>query len=100
MLKKIISSKPKGESLQEARFTLGYVYLSLNRPREALGEFMKIVNARGFHKRAPDATFIAAEIYEKKFGNGEEAGRLYEKYLRLWPHGRLARRASGKLLNR
>ena len=98
MLKEILARKPKGEELYEARFTLGYVYLSLNRTQQALSEFLAIASSRGFHRRSPDATFIAAEIYEKKLGRHDEARALYKKYVETWPQGRLARRAASKLI--
>jgi len=40
---------------------------------------------------------MAAELLDRKFSDRAKALKYYEKYLRMWPQGRLARRALKKI---
>ncbi|MBA3064996.1 hypothetical protein KJ633_04200 [bacterium] len=97
LLKEFLKAKHSKEEKYEARFTLGYVYLSLGRNRLALREFELVSYASPPHKRSPDATYMAAVMWEQKFSDREKSRKYYDKYVRVWPQGRLARRALKKL---
>ncbi len=97
LLKDFLKAKHSKEEKYEARFTLGYVYLSLGQWKRAFTEFKLVASASPPHKRSPDATYMAAEIFDRKFSDRAKALKYYKKYVRMWPHGRLARRALKKI---
>ncbi|MCD6413652.1 MAG: tetratricopeptide repeat protein [Elusimicrobia bacterium] len=97
LLREYLSAGADRDRFYEAEFMLGYVFLSQNRPREALEQFRDISLAKPPHRRSPDATYMAAEIYRKKFGDMKKAERFYVRYLNRWPQGRLAKRIEKKM---
>ncbi|MEA2082097.1 MAG: hypothetical protein U9O97_05105 [Elusimicrobiota bacterium] len=98
LLRNFLEAKHSKEEKYEARFTLGYVYLSLGRWKRAFQEFKLVSTASPPHKRSPDATYMAAELLDRKFADREKAMKYYRKYVQMWPHGRLARRAVKKIV--
>ncbi|PKM99731.1 MAG: hypothetical protein CVU78_04745 [Elusimicrobia bacterium HGW-Elusimicrobia-2] len=97
LLNDFLKGKHSKEDKYEARFALGYVYLSLGQWKKAFVEFKLVASASPPHKRSPDATYMAAELLDQKFADREKAVEYYEKYVEKWPQGRLARRAMKKL---
>ena len=97
LLRNFLKAKNSKEEKYEARFMLGYVYLSLGQWKRAFTEFKLVSTASPPHKRSPGATYMAAELLDRKFSDRAKALKYYEKYLRMWPQGRLARRALKKI---
>lgn len=100
LLNDFLKAKHPKEEKYEARFLLAYVYLSLGQWRKAFVEFKLVATASPPHKRSPDATYMAAELLDRQFGEPEKAREYYEKYVDKWPQGRLARRAMAKIVRK
>jgi len=99
LLNDFLKVKHSKEEKYEARFMLGYVYLSLGQWKRAFTEFKLVASASPPHKRSPDATYMAAELLDRKFSDRKKALKYYKKYVRMWPQGRLAGRVRKKLLS-
>lgn len=98
MLEKVISHAPKSRTATKARFTMGELYQSKKKSREAIATFRKLVSEQPESPEAPDALFRVGLIYIEEADRGNQnqsnldlARESFNDYLIQYPgHSRNA----------
>jgi outer membrane assembly lipoprotein YfiO len=98
MLEKVISHAPKSRTASKARFTMGELYQSKKKSREAIATFRKLVSEQPESPEAPEALFRVGVIYIEEADRGNQnqsnldlAREAFNDYLIQYPgHSRNA----------
>jgi outer membrane protein assembly factor BamD (BamD/ComL family) len=72
MLEKVISHAPKSRAASKARFTMGELYQSKKKSREAIATFRKLVTEQPDSPEAPEALFRVGIIYIEEADRGNQ----------------------------
>jgi tetratricopeptide (TPR) repeat protein len=78
----------QGSETNEPQYRLGLQLLKQGRNQEALGAFLKVIDARG--DEAPESHLEAGLIYQEDFKDPVAAIYHYRKYLEVLPNSRQA----------
>jgi outer membrane protein assembly factor BamD (BamD/ComL family) len=98
MLEKVITHAPKSRTASKARFTMGELYQSKKKSREAIATFRKLVSEQPDSPEAPEALFRVGIIYIEEADRGNQnqsnldlAREAFNDYLIQYPgHSRNA----------
>jgi outer membrane assembly lipoprotein YfiO len=98
MLEKVIAHAPKSRTASKARFTMGELYQSKKKTREAIATFRKLVSEQPESPQAPEALFRVGVIYIEEADRGNQnqsnldlARESFNDYLIQYPgHSRNA----------
>jgi outer membrane protein assembly factor BamD (BamD/ComL family) len=98
MLEKVISHAPKSRTAAKARFTMGELYQSKKKSREAIATFRKLVTEQPESPEASEALFRVGVIYIEEADRGNQnqsnldlAREAFNDYLIQYPgHSRNA----------
>lgn len=98
MLEKVISHAPKSRTAAKARFTMGELYQSKKKSREAITTFRQLVREQPESPEAPEALFRVGIIYIEEADRGNQnqsnldlARESFNDYLIQYPgHSRNA----------
>jgi outer membrane protein assembly factor BamD (BamD/ComL family) len=72
MLEKVISHAPKSRTASKARFTMGELYQSKKKSREAIATFRQLVREQPESPEAPEALFRVGVIYIDEADRGNQ----------------------------
>lgn len=98
MLEKVISHAPKSRTAAKARFTMGELYQSKKKTREAIATFRQLVKEQAESAEAPEALFRVGVIFIEEADRGNQnqsnldlAREAFNDYLIQYPgHSRNA----------
>ena len=92
MLTKVIEHAPKSRTASKARFTIGELYQSKNKSREAIATFRELVKEQPESPEAPEALFRVGLIYIDEADRGNQnqsnldlAREAFNDYLIQYP---------------
>lgn len=66
-------------------FKAGDVAMNTNRSNKAISLYKRIINEYGDYKKAPEALFLQAYVYENNLGRLDKAKAIYEAFLTKYP---------------
>lgn len=110
MLGKVRDNAPRSETSAKAQFTIGELYQSKNKAKEAIAAYKKLVRDQPESKYAPEALFRVGVVLMEEADSGNRnqatldlAGEAFDDYLIQYPsHSKTseARRLRGSLKSR
>lgn len=96
LLQARLGQKPSGVEACNLLYWLGTAQLGLGKNGEAIKSYQELSDKYPACELAPEAMFKTGEIYEK-MGNKEQARRIYQELVSLYPFSKYANLAEEKL---